>query len=106
MVIFFLLVIYFYFQRAQLNDYLISFSQSLIESLDQPMSCDNCYILKCLYRCISYLQPETVSSRCLYFTATMQKLVEVALKKTILVDTLAVHFAFETICWFIKKVRL
>ena len=36
----------------------------------------------------------------------MQKLVEVALKKTILVDTLAVHFAFETICWFIKKVRL
>jgi exportin-2 (importin alpha re-exporter) len=89
--------------KAELNGYLLTFSDNLIASLSQPMSCDNCYILKCLYRCITYLQPETLASKCLAFTEIMQSLIDVALRKTILVDTLAVHFGFETICWFIKK---
>uniref|UniRef100_A0A914Z5Z3 Exportin-2 n=1 Tax=Panagrolaimus superbus TaxID=310955 RepID=A0A914Z5Z3_9BILA len=89
--------------KASLNQYLLTFSDNLIASLSQPMSCDNCYVLKCLYRCITYLQPETIASKCLAFTEIMQSLIDVALKKTILVDTLAVHFGFETICWFIKK---
>lgn len=44
-----------------------------------------------------------MSQKCLEYTQVLSSVLEVALRKTAYVDSLAVHYVFEIICWFIKK---
>ena len=42
-------------ERANMNDLFIQFAGLLISDLALPMGIDNCYLLKCLYKCVSYM---------------------------------------------------
>lgn len=46
-------------ERSNMNDLFVQFAGLLISDLALPMGIDNCYLLKCLYKCVSYMDVST-----------------------------------------------
>jgi len=90
-------------ERSNMNDLFVQFAGLLISDLALPMGIDNCYLLKCLYKCVSYMDNDTLSKKCLEYTSIVSGVLDAALRKSVYVDSLAVHYVFEIICWLIKK---
>lgn len=42
-------------EKANMNDLFMNIIKLLVADLSLPMGIDNCYIMKCLYKCITYM---------------------------------------------------